>query len=221
MIEFSHVYKTFEGQVHALKDVSFKVGKGEFVYLIGPSGAGKTTLFNLISAYDQATSGSLNVLGYNLDSITDKEVPYLRRRMGVVYQDFKLLEDRTVYENICLPLEVIGEKLAFVRKRVNEVIDRVGLTGKNHSFPAQLSGGEKQRAAIARALVHHPGVLVADEPTGNLDPSLSRDIIDLLHIVNSQGTTVFCATHDYDLIEYRPQRTLKIDGGKMTEVIGA
>ena len=215
MIHFSHTYKTYPGPTHALRDVCLKIEKGEFVYLTGPSGAGKTTLFRLISAFLQASSGSVDVAGFNLNELKSKEVPYFRRRIGVVYQDFKLLSGRTVFENIALPLEVRGERKGYIDSRVREMIDSVGLFLKRDVYPGQLSGGEQQRVAIARALVHHPSVLIADEPTGNLDPDLSEDIMDLLDKVNAQGTTVFVATHDHELVKRRTKRTIQIRDGRI------
>lgn len=213
MITFSHIYKTYPGSHHALKDINLHINKGEFVFLTGPSGAGKTTLFRLLAAYDRPSSGHVQVAGYELTKIKAKEIPFFRRRIGVVYQDFRLLKDRTVYENIALPLEIRGEKASYIDQRVREMIDHVGLTYKRNAYPEQLSGGEQQRVAIARALVHQPGVLIADEPTGNLDPDLSEDIMDLLDKVNAQGTTVFVATHDLAMVSRRSKRVVEICDG--------
>ncbi len=205
----------YPGPTYALKDVNLKIEKGEFVFLTGPSGAGKTTLFRLLSAYDRATSGNLNVLGYNLSEISGNQIPLFRRHIGVIYQDFRLLKQRTVFENVSLPLEIRGERDKYIKSRVDEIIDQVGLRHKRNDFPEQMSGGEQQRVAIARALVHHPGVLIADEPTGNLDPHLAAEIICLLEKINAQGTTVFVATHDLEMVKARQKRTIEILQGRI------
>lgn len=216
MISFSHAYKTYTGGISALKDVNLEIGKGEFVFLTGPSGAGKTTLFRLISAYDKATSGQINICGYNLEEIKINQIAYFRRKIGVVYQDFRLLKSRTIFENVALPLEIRGEKPSYIEKRVHDILEQVSLNFKADQFPDQLSGGEQQRVSIARALVHHPGVLIADEPTGNLDPALSEEIMDLLDKVNAQGTTVFVATHDHEMVRRRGKRVVEIRDGRIT-----
>jgi cell division transport system ATP-binding protein len=216
MISFSHVYKTYPGPVHALRDVSLEVEKGEFVYITGPSGAGKTTLFRMLSAFDKPSSGEVLVAGMNLSSITSSEVPFLRRRIGVVFQDFRLLKGRTVFDNVTLPLEVKGERPTAIAKKVDEMLESVGLSYKRSQTIEQLSGGEQQRVAIARALVHQPGLLIADEPTGNLDPYMTEEIMDLLDRVNAQGTTIFVATHDHELVKRRARRVIEIKAGQIS-----
>jgi cell division transport system ATP-binding protein len=213
MIEFSHVYKTYNGPIHALKNIDLKIDKGEFVFLTGPSGAGKSTLFKMISAYDIVTSGSVNVAGYDLSKMTMQDIPIFRRKIGVVFQDFKLLKDRTLFENVALPLQVRGDKNISIQRRVHEVLEKVGLAHKHDQYPDSVSGGEQQRTAIARAIIHQPGVLIADEPTGNLDPRLSEEIMDLLESVCTQGTTVFVATHDLEMVKRRKKRTLELKDG--------
>lgn len=215
MIQFSHVYKTYPGPVHALVNVDLEVQKGEFLFLVGSSGAGKTTLFRMISAYDRPSSGRVIVEGYDLSKLKSNEVPYLRRRIGVVFQDFRLLKDRSVFDNVALPLEIKSERSSYIHKRTQEVLEQVGLIYKAEHYPFQLSGGEQQRVAIARALVHQPGLLIADEPTGNLDPDLSEEIMDLLERVNAQGTTVFVASHDLQMVKRRAKRVLSLHNGQL------
>lgn len=217
MIEFSHVYKTYPSDIHALKNIDFKIEKGEFVFLTGPSGAGKSTLFKMISAFDKVSSGEVHVAGYNLNSISGNKVAFFRRRIGIVFQDFKLLKDKTIFENVALPLIVRGDKPTHIRKRVMDVLEQVGLASKHDQYPDYISGGEQQRAAIARAIVHQPGVLIADEPTGNLDPQLSEEIMDLLERVCAQGTTVFVATHDHEMVKRRRKRVVQLNAGVLVE----
>jgi len=221
MISFSHVYKTYPGPTHALRDVSIEIQKGEFLFLTGPSGAGKTTLFRMISAFDKPSSGLVQVAGQDIGLMTAGQVPFFRRKIGVVFQDFRLLRGRSVFDNVALPLEVRSEKASSLQRRVDEMLDHVGLIYKKKNYIEQLSGGEQQRVAIARALIHQPGVLIADEPTGNLDPQMSEEIMDLLDRVNAQGTTVFVATHDHDLVRRRAKRVVNISSGQITALDGA
>jgi cell division transport system ATP-binding protein len=215
MIEIQHGYKTYPGAVHALKDISLKIENGEFVFLTGPSGAGKTTLFRILSAYDRLTSGRISVLGTSLDQIDTKSIPFFRREIGVVYQDFRLLNTKTVFDNVALPLVIRGDRLAQIENQVLDVLDQVSLIHKKDEFPDHLSGGEQQRVAIARAIIHRPGLLVADEPTGNLDPQLSKEILRLFETVNRRGTTVFIATHDLSIVEMMDRRRLHLVDGRI------
>jgi len=215
MIEFSHAYKVYPGPVHALNDINLKVEKGEFVFLTGPSGAGKTTLFRLMSAYDKATTGHINILGHNLSQLKGDQIALFRRHIGVIYQDFRLIKSKTIFENVGLPLSIRSERPKFVESRVLEMLDHVGLSHKKDDYPEQLSGGEQQRVAVARALVHRPSLLIADEPTGNLDPHLTQEIMRLLEKVNEQGTTVVVATHDINLVKQKARRVIEIENGQV------
>ncbi len=215
MIQFHHVYKTYLGPVHALKDISLEVARGEFIFVIGPSGSGKTTLFKMLSAADKPTSGRIKVAGFALEELDFREVAYFRRKIGVVFQDFKLLKDFTIFENVELPLKILNVRPQIIKRRVSEILDIVGLKERLDYYPEQLSGGEKQRVAIARALIHHPEVLIADEPTGNLDPELSSEIIELFERINAQGTTLIVATHDHELVQRKNKRTLVLKEGAL------
>jgi len=215
LIELSHVYKTYSENIHALKNIHLFIDKSEFVYLTGPSGAGKSTLFKMISAFDLPTSGQVKVAGQIISDLDKKEIAHFRRKIGVVFQDFRLIRHKTIFENVALPLVVKGERNSSITKKVSEVLDQVGLYTKKEQFPEFISGGEQQRTAIARAIVHQPGVLVADEPTGNLDPQLSEEIMDLLEKVCARGTTVFVATHNHEIVHRRKKRTIEIKDGSI------
>ncbi|MCX7978186.1 MAG: cell division ATP-binding protein FtsE [Bdellovibrionaceae bacterium] len=217
MIDVAHLYKTYSGGVNALKNVSLKVDKGEFVFLTGSSGAGKTTLFKMLSAFDRPSSGKIAVAGYDLMSIPNRDLPIFRRKIGVVFQDFRLLKDRDAFDNVALPLLVRGESKLMIESKVRRVLDQVGLLEKSDVSPEIMSGGEQQRIAIARAIVGQPVLLVADEPTGNLDPTLSEDIMDLFERVCSQGTTVVIATHDHEMVKRRNKRTLTLENGVLRD----
>ena len=215
MIQLFHVFKQYTGEGPALADVTIQVSKGEFVFLTGPSGAGKSTLLKLIFCAEPATGGHLLVFGKNLSKIRPSAVPYLRRNIGVVFQDFKLLPDRTVAENVAFPLEVRGVTPKAVRRRVTMALRAVGLDHKQHKFPLSLSGGEQQRVAVARALVGDPALLLADEPTGNLDPERTVEVLDLLEGANARGTTVVVATHDRSLLERYQKRIIALEAGRV------
>ena len=214
MIRLSHVHKSYPNGMLALKDVSFQIGKGEFVFLTGHSGAGKSTIMKLLFAEQRPTSGEVRVSGYDVTSLRADEVPRLRRRLGVVFQDFRLLEDRTAAENIAFALEVTGARGDTIAARVMRVLTQVGLAARSRAYPRELSGGEQQRVAIARALVNDPAILVADEPTGNLDERATRGVFQLLRDINAGGTVVVMATHAPDLVRQADHRTIEMrDGG--------
>ncbi|HEU5039608.1 MAG TPA: cell division ATP-binding protein FtsE [Gemmatimonadales bacterium] len=215
MIRFSHVDKSYPNGALALKDVSFRVGKGEFVFLTGHSGAGKSTILKLLFAEQQPTNGEVRVSGYSVSELRKDEVPKLRRRLGIVFQDFRLLEDRTAAENIAFALEVTGARRDTIEARVMRVLTQVGLNAKSRAYPRELSGGEQQRVAIARALVNDPAILIADEPTGNLDERATRGVFQLLRDINAGGTVVVMATHDLDLVRQTSYRTIEMRDGSV------
>lgn len=215
MIEMQDVIKKYSNGTEAIRGLSVSIDQGEFVYVVGPSGAGKSTFIKLIYREEKPTSGSLQVAEYDLAKIKNREVPYLRREIGVVFQDYKLLERKTVYENVAYAMQVIGKRPREIRKRVMDVLDMVGLKHKARVFPNQLSGGEQQRVSIARAIVNTPQVLIADEPTGNLDPEISWEIMKLLDRINAQGTTVVMATHNRTIVNTIRHRVIAIENGKI------
>lgn len=216
MIQFDNVGKTYPKSRAALQEVSFLLGRGEMAFLTGHSGAGKSTLLNLIAALDQPTTGHILVNDISLGRARRREIPKLRRSIGMIFQNYKLVQDRTVFENVALPLIVSGEfDRNEIGRRVRAALDKVGLLDKERDYPAMLSGGEQQRVGIARAVVHRPLLLLADEPTGNLDPALSREVMMLFEQFNDLGTTVLIATHDYDLIERMGYRVLTLSEGRM------
>jgi cell division transport system ATP-binding protein len=218
MIQLYHVTKRYAPGISALTDVSLHVDKGEFVFLTGPSGAGKTTLLKMLFREELPTEGQIIVHGRNLAALPAASVPYLRRSIGVVFQDFKLIHRKTIFENIALALHVIGVPESEHKVRVLRLLRMVGLQHRMHSFPLQVSGGEQQRVAIARALINEPVLLLADEPTGNLDPGLSGEIMNLFREINAHGTTVMVATHDRDLIRRFARRVVHLEGGRLVEV---
>ena len=214
MIECEHVYKQYKNGTNALYDVNFSVKQGEFVYIIGPTGSGKSTLIKLLDGEELPTKGNVEVVGINVGELKRKQVPIYRRNIGVVFQDFRLLPTKTVYENIAYALEVINMKKPQIKKRVDEVLDVVSLKEKKTSFPHELSGGQQQRVAIARAIANRPKVLIADEPTGNLDPGKSDQIMDLLERINKRyGTTILMVTHDLTLVNKHRKRTVVLEHG--------
>ena len=215
MIQMFHVEKAYPGDPPTLQDINLRVEKGEFVFLTGPSGAGKSTLLKLVFAAELPTGGQVLVGGHNVGRMQASGIPYLRRNVGVVFQDFKLLPHRTVAQNVAFTLEVLGAPRREVEGKVERMLKRVGLQHKARSFPPRLSGGEQQRVVIARALVNEPTILLADEPTGNLDPALTVDIMDLLRDVNIRGTTVLVATHDHSLLERYRSRVLRLERGRL------
>ncbi|MBM6763773.1 cell division ATP-binding protein FtsE [Ligilactobacillus agilis] len=215
MIEFKNVVKKYDNNITATNNISVKIKPGEFVYVVGPSGAGKSTFIKMMYREEAPTSGSIIVNEYALESIKSREIPFLRRELGIVFQDFKLLPRLTVFENIAYALQVIEKTPEEVEQRVSRVLDLVGLSAKRDNFPAELSGGEQQRVAIARAIANEPSILIADEPTGNLDPETAEGIMEILEQVNKQGTTVVMATHNSFIVNEYKHRVLEINGGKI------
>ena len=213
MIEFVNVTKVYEGGVVALSNANIKIENGEFVFLVGSSGAGKTTVTKLIMREENVTEGEIYLYGEDITKISRKEIPYLRRKMGVVFQDFRLLEDRTVYENVEFAMQIVGMSRREIRRRVPNVLNQVGLNYKAKMFPRQLSGGEQQRVALARALVNNPSILIADEPTGNLNPKTAMEIMEILENINSMGTTIIMATHAKDIVDVMKKRVIETEDG--------
>ncbi|MBW7996713.1 MAG: ATP-binding cassette domain-containing protein [Candidatus Glassbacteria bacterium] len=216
MIQFNNVSAGYAKSARVLDGIDFHIRKGEFVFLTGPSGSGKSTLLKLIYHDLRPLSGEVRVAEFSSRKLSRRRIPYLRRKLGIVFQDFGLLENRTAGENVAYALEVTGTPRSVVRRRVAEVMEQMGLAGKERRFPLELSGGEQQRVAIARALVGEPFVLIADEPTGNLDPGISREILKRLEDINAMGMAVLMATHDYGLLQGRDQvRRLHVSGGRL------
>jgi len=215
MIRFEDVTKAYKGDVVALKDLSLEILKGEFVFLVGPSGSGKSTFLKLLLRDEVATEGRVLVAGRDIGRLGAWKVPQLRRNIGCVFQDFKLLTNKTVYENVAFALEVIGRPKHIVRTQVPQILDLVGLTKKADNFPTELSGGEQQRVSIARAFVNRPLILLADEPTGNLDPATTVGIMRLLDRINRTGTTVVMATHDQRIVDAMRRRVIELDRGSL------
>ena len=215
MISLQHVTKVYRNEVTALEDVSIEIDKGEFVFVVGPSGSGKSTMIRLLLKQEESSRGEVFVAGKNLSRITSFKVPHLRRNIGTVFQDYKLLQDKTAFENVSFALEVIGKPKHVIDQRVPEILEYVGLGDKLNAYPDELSGGEQQRVSIARACVNRPLVLLADEPTGNLDPNTSVDIMRLLDKVNRIGTTILMATHDQAIVDAMRKRVIELDKGRV------
>ena len=215
MIEFIDVVKSYPEGNHALRGVSMQIEDGEFCYLVGPSGSGKSTIIKMITGEIRPTSGSVHVNGYSLERIRKSEIPYMRRTVGVVFQDFRLIANKTVYDNVAFAMRVIGARDREIKERVPYVLELVGLDSKATRHPNELSGGEQQRLAIARALVNNPSTIIADEPTGNLDPAMSLEIMCLLQEINNLGTTMLVVTHAKDLVEQFANRVIAIDEGQI------
>jgi cell division transport system ATP-binding protein len=215
MIRFENVTKAYRGDIVALRDLSLEIGKGEFVFLVGPSGSGKSTFLKLLLRDEVASRGRVLVAGRDIGRLGSWKVPQLRRNIGCVFQDYKLLPNKTVYENVAFALEVIGRPRTIVRTQVPQILDLVGLGKKADSFPTELSGGEQQRVSIARAFVNRPLILLADEPTGNLDPATTVGIMRLLDRINRTGTTVVMATHDQRIVDAMRRRVMELDHGSL------
>jgi len=215
MIEFQRVSMAYPNGVTALKSINLAVERGEFVFLVGESGAGKSTLIRLLCREFLPTEGSIRVQGRDIARLKRREVPFFRRNIGVVFQDFRLLENRTVYENVAFAMQVVGAAGREMRRRVPDALQLVGLAAKAKMKPLELSGGEQQRVCLARAIVNQPSLIIADEPTGNLDPKTSMGIMDVLKAINIRGTTVIMASHDKEIVDAMRQRVLVLDGGKV------
>ncbi len=215
MIEFRNVTKYYDNGVLALEDVSFRIERGEFVFIVGPTGMGKTTLLKLIYREELPTRGDVLINGVNITKLRPHQVALLRRRLGIVFQDFKLLPNKTVYENVAFAMEVLGYSKREIRNRVGRVLDIVGLLHKSNCYPSELSGGEQQRTSIARALVNNPPIFIADEPTGNLDMATSWEIMEFIKKINARGTTVIMATHNKEIVNAMRERVISLYKGRI------
>lgn len=213
MLEMRHAGKIYPGGSVALEDINIEIKAGEFVFLVGPSGAGKSTFIRLISREIEPTSGQIFVDGVDVMKLKRSEIPYLRRQLGIVFQDFRLLNDRTAYENVAFAMQVIEAPRHKIRRRVEEVLDLVGLKERENNYPGEMSGGEQQRIAIARAIVNDPLLVIADEPTGNLDPETSMEIMNIFSQINANGTTIIMATHDKTMVDYMQKRVIALENG--------
>ncbi len=215
LIELTGVFKYYHGDWPALTDISLTIYSGDFLFLLGATGAGKTTLLRLLYRHELPDAGSIKVLGYDLITMKKREIPFLRRRIGIIFQDFKLLTDRTVYENLEFVLRAINTQSDMIPAKIQETLNQLGLVHKKNSYPRELSGGEQQKVSIARALVKSPDIILADEPTGNIDPNAADDILNILKDINYQGTTVIMATHDAELAERSRRRRVSLDAGRV------
>ena len=215
MIRFIDVYKEYDNGTKALKGINLRIDDGEFVFLVGPSGSGKSTIIKLITGEIGLTEGKLMVNGYSLNNISPRQVPLMRRTLGIIFQDFRLIDKKTVYENLSFAMRAIGASPRDVKRRIPYVLQLVGLEHKADRYPGQLSGGEQQRVALARALVNNPPLLIADEPTGNIDPELSFEIVELLNEINRCGTTVVMVTHEHELVSRFNRRVITINHGNV------
>lgn len=215
MIDFVNVSKTYPNGTHALYDVSLHIDKGEFVFIVGASGAGKSTFLKLIMHEETPTSGEIVINGNKISTLKRRQIPYLRRHMGIVFQDFRLIEKMSVFDNVAFAMRAVGESTSVIKKRVPYVLDLVGLKNKMKNKPSELSGGEQQRVSLARALVNNPEIIIADEPTGNVDPEMSHEIIELLNEINAKGTTVLVVTHEHELVREFNQRVITINRGRI------
>ena len=215
IIEFSGVSKTYLSGTHALNDVNIKINSGEFVFIVGSSGAGKSTFMKLIMREEKANTGTIKVNGFDLTKMKRKQVPLLRRTMGIVFQDFRLIPTMNVFDNVAFAMHVVGTTGRIIRREVTKALSKVGLGDKARSMPRQLSGGEQQRVGLARALVNSPSLIIADEPTGNVDPNMSYEIVSLLTEINKKGTTILMVTHDHDLVRDFQHRVIMLDSGKI------
>ncbi len=215
MIQFTNVSKQYDNGTMALRDVNFHVDKGEFVFIVGSSGAGKSTMMHLMLREEKPTSGTIEINGYNIGKLKQRQIPYFRRSLGVVFQDFRLIPTMNVYDNVAFAMRATNVPVKTIRKRVPYILGLVGLLEKAKSMPSEISGGEQQRVALARALVNNPPIIIADEPTGNIDPELSYEIVELLTEINKLGPTIVMVTHEHELVAQFPHRIVQIEEGRV------
>ena len=220
MIEFQGVYKNYSTGTHALEDVNLHIDDGEFVFVVGTSGAGKSTFLKLIMREETPSSGEVIVNNYRLSRLKRKQIPYYRRTMGIVFQDFRLINTMTVFDNVAFSMRVVGKRRREINRKVNSTLQLLGLEGKAKRYPLELSGGEQQRVGLARALVNRPALIIADEPTGNVDPQMSHDIVEMLTQIHERGTTILMVTHDHDLVQEFGHRVITLDKGRIVSDTG-